>query len=69
MTDHPTVSLPSATTRIHGDGQWDGWWVPPLAIGLVTVVLIIAAAVIQGSGVDSTSAAANQTVTRPTSAP
>lgn len=69
MTDRQPPPQPNPKTRIHGDGQWEGWWTAPLAVIVVTLVLVVAAVIVQGPGADSGSPAANQTVTRPTSAP
>lgn len=56
-------------TNISGRDSGGGWWVFPLALILVTLVLIVAAAVIQGPGQDSGSAAAGQTVSSPAASP
>jgi O-antigen ligase len=45
-------------TRMSGEDRWDGWWKFPLALLLVTIVLIVAAVVIQGTGTSSFSSGA-----------
>lgn len=62
-------SRPDPKTRIMGQEHWGGWWVFPLALILVTLVLIVAAAVIQGSGQSSGSAAVGQTTSSPAGQP
>lgn len=69
MTDRHDPPQPTPRTRIYGDGQWAGWWTVPLALLVLTAVLVVAAVLIQGSGADAGSAAVGQTVTRPTSSP
>lgn len=62
-------SHPAPKTRISGDGRWPGWWVPPLVLIVLTVVLIAAAVAIQGPGQDSGSPAAGQTAAAPAATP
>jgi hypothetical protein len=40
-------------TRMPYGGSGGGWWVFPAALGALTVVLIVVAAVVQGTGQDS----------------
>lgn len=62
-------SLPDPTTRISGGDSWGGWWVFPLVLAIITLLLIVAAAAIQGTGQDSGSPAAGQTTSSPATSP
>jgi hypothetical protein len=57
---HPTPHV-----RISGSDGQSTWWVAPLVILLVAIALIVAAVVIVGPGIDSSSPAANGTATTP----
>ena len=61
-------SRPSPHVRISGEDRWDTWWVVPLAILLVSAVLVAAAVIVQGPGADSSSPAAGQTASTPAGA-
>jgi len=72
--EHLVNTRPNPKTRMDDHEHWGGWWVFPVALILVTAVLIVAAAVIQGPGqdggtADAGSAAVGQTTSSPASAP
>lgn len=67
-------SRPDPQTRITGQGQGGAWWAYPVALLLVTAVLIAVGSVITGTGQDSGSAdagsaAAGQTTSSPATTP